>query len=94
MIPAQIAQIQEMLQQMGYQVAANGYYDAYTRNAVIDFQQRNRMMDDGELQPNTIQAIIDAVRPVGMMKPSVVTGSYEAVSAPTFPLNKPKGVRA
>ena len=94
MSPAQIAEIQQMLRAMGYiEVAPNGYYDSFTRNAVIDFQQRNNMVDDGILQPNTIQAIMFAIQPVMMAKPAVVTGSYESVSAPSFPLNKPKGVR-
>lgn len=92
MSPQHLYDIQMILQRMGYQVICNGRYDNFTRNAVIDFQQRNKMMDDGELGPNTIQALYGAVQPVQAVKPQVVNGSYESPSAPSFPLSRPKGV--
>lgn len=94
MSPGALYQIQMILQRMGYtQVICNGYYDGFTRNAVIDFQQRNYMMDDGELQPNTVQALYHALKPVEAIKPQVVNGSYESPSIPSYPLNRPMGVQ-
>lgn len=94
MSPGALYQIQMILQRIGYtQVICNGQYDAFTRSAVIDFQQRNRMTDDGELGPNTIQALYYALKPVEAVKPQVVSGSYESSSAPSYPLNRPIGVR-
>ena len=94
MHPQEIANIQYILQMIGYsKVIVSGQYDDRTYRAVMDFQRRNNMMDDGELNPNTAQALYGSVQRVTGVKPQVVTGSYETPSAPSYPLRKPIGVR-
>lgn len=87
-----IVSLQQMLSQLGYHVPVSGRYDNFTRGAVTDIQYKLRITPDGEPNPNTIQAILESLRPVSMAKPQVVAGSYRDGSAPSFALPKPKGV--
>jgi len=89
MSPAQLIIVQRMLNKLGYRVPVSGYYDEFTRGAVISIQQQLHITDDGELSPNTLQAIMEAQKPVRMAKPQVVAGSFSAVDAPTSMLPKP-----
>jgi peptidoglycan hydrolase-like protein with peptidoglycan-binding domain len=92
MTPQNIYTIQNMLIQMGYRVPLSARLDDPTVNAIIQFQMRLKITPDGELNPNTIQAIIESVNPVRMARPQVVEGAYSADSAPTHFLPKPSGV--
>lgn len=86
---AQIQRIQQMLNQLGYQVPLSGQYDNFTRNVIIHIQRKLNIVADGELSPNVVQAIIEAVKPGRPLRPQVVLGSYTATDAPSYRLPKP-----
>ena len=51
----QVTLIQQRLQELGYKVKITGKYDETTRKAVIDFQERNKILVDGVVGVNTLK---------------------------------------
>ena len=54
---ASVKKIQEMLQSLGYNIAADGIFGLKTYAAVRDFQAKNRLTADGIVGPKTLAAL-------------------------------------
>ncbi len=54
---ADVAEIQEMLDKLGYALVADGYFGPQTENAVRTFQQDSGLLADGIVGPETLRAL-------------------------------------
>ena len=55
-----VSRIQFMLNQLGYDVKADGYFGITSKEAIMEFQNDKKMEADGVAGPSTIKALIKA----------------------------------
>ncbi len=55
-----VSRVQFMLNQLGYDVKADGYFGITTKEALVEFQNDYKMEADGVAGPGTIEALIKA----------------------------------
>ncbi|MFE1748415.1 peptidoglycan-binding protein [Coleofasciculus sp. H7-2] len=60
---SEVRELQERLQERGFSVPATGNFGSQTRNAVIRFQQANRLTPDGIVGRGTRAELFNEVRP-------------------------------
>lgn len=60
---AYVSYLQELLGKLNYQIPATGYFGSLTEAAVRDFQQKNGLVDDGEVGIKTWTVLIDKTKP-------------------------------
>lgn len=60
---SEVRELQERLQERGFSVPATGNFGSQTRNAVIRFQQANRLTPDGIVGRGTRAELFNQVRP-------------------------------
>ena len=58
-----VYRIQFMLNKLGYDVYADKYFGLGTKEALIEFQEREGLQADGVAGPSTVEALIDAFGP-------------------------------
>jgi len=60
-VDLRVANIQLILNMMGYTVRTDGYYDEFTRDAILDIQSNNVLTETGNMDSETLLVINEAL---------------------------------
>jgi len=56
-----VRKLQEILNELGYEIEVDGDYGRGTKAAIRDFQKKNNLSADGNFGPNTAEVLLSKI---------------------------------